>query len=329
MGDVLAFAEQRGGEPRRAAHEAVSAARNIADAVGGEVHAVAIGTEGLAEGAGSLGEYGADRVRVAENDAFEYYQPDGYADVLEAAIREGDYDAVLYPATPVGNDLAPRVAARLDLPLATEATGLGVEEGRIVITRPMYAGKIFATVILDASPAMISLRPNVFTAEASPRDAEVESMDASTDPADWRVHVRGIEAAGDEALDVAEAPMVVSGGRGMQAPENWNLLEDLRDAIGGDRCALGASRAVVDAGWRPHAEQVGQTGKTVAPRLYIAVGISGAIQHLAGMRTAGTIVAINKDPDAPIFQVADYGIVGDAFEVVPALAEAIGVAREE
>ncbi|MFW6078656.1 MAG: electron transfer flavoprotein subunit alpha/FixB family protein [Gemmatimonadota bacterium] len=320
---ILAIAEQREGRLRRVSNEVVSAARRIADALGGEVDALVLGPSGSADGVGSLGEYGADRVRVGEHDAFDRYSPDGFAAAITEVVGDGDYFAVLFPASAMGKDLAPRVAARLDLPLATEATGLAVEEGELVITRPMYAGKVFARVVLDGEPRLVSLRPNVFTPEPVGRDAEIEAIDVDADPDAWRVRVRELQAADGKELDVAEAPVVVSGGRGLQDPDNWTMLEELRDAIGGSRCALGASRAVVDAGWRPHAEQVGQTGKTVAPQLYFAIGISGAIQHLAGMRTAGTIVAINKDPEAPIFNVADYGIVGDAFDVLPRLTEAI------
>lgn len=326
--NVLAVAEQREGRLRRVSNEVVSAARRVADAVDGSVDAVVIGPPGSADDAVSLGEYGADRVRVGESDAFDRYSPDGFARAIADLVADDDYFAVFFPATALGKDLAPRVAARLDLPLATDATGLSVEDGDLVVVRPMYAGKVFAEVTLDGSPRLVSLRPNVFTPEPAPRDAEVDSLDVDVNPDDWRVRVRELQAADGKELDVAEAPVVVSGGRGLQGPDNWTLLEELRNAIGGSRCALGASRAVVDAGWRPHAEQVGQTGKTVAPRLYLAIGISGAIQHLAGMRTAGTIVAINKDPEAPIFNVADYGIVGDAFEVVPRLVEALRDARE-
>ncbi|MFW6200297.1 MAG: electron transfer flavoprotein subunit alpha/FixB family protein, partial [Gemmatimonadota bacterium] len=184
----------------------------------------------------------------------------------------------------------------------------------------------YAHTTVHASPAVFSLRPNVFQPVERSGAGVVETFTPDLDPDSWGSRVRGFEEAAGE-LDVAEASIVVSGGRGMGGPENWGLLEDLRDALG-DGAALGASRAVVDAGWRPHAEQVGQTGKTVAPRLYFAIGISGAIQHLAGMRTAGTIVAVNKDPEAPIFEVADYGIVGDLFEVVPRLAEEIRALKD-
>jgi electron transfer flavoprotein alpha subunit len=232
---------------------------------------------------------------------------------------------VLFAASAAGKDIAPRVAARLDLPLATEATDLAVEDGRLVVTRPVYAGRAFARLTLDGTPAIVSLRPNVFRAEERPAAGTVEKIEVADGP-ESRVRVREVPAASGGAVDVGEAAIVVSGGRGMKGPENWHMLEALRDAIG-PGTGLGASRAVVDAGWRPHAEQVGQTGKTVSPQLYFAVAISGAMQHLAGMRSASTIVAINKDADAPIFKVADYGLVGDAQEVLPRLTEEIGKVR--
>jgi electron transfer flavoprotein alpha subunit len=320
--NVLAIAEQRDGALRRVSQEVVSAARDLADALGGEVHALVMGPPGTADAAGELGRWGADRVRVVEHEAFTQYNPEGFAQAAVAAARDGEYFAVLVPATAAGKDLAPRLAARLDVPLATDATAIAIEDGELVVTRPVYAGKAFARVALEGAPRLVSLRPNVFRPQERPRAGTVERHDAGLRPEEWRVRVREVVAAAAERPDVTEAEVVVSGGRGLRGPENWGMLEALCDAIG-PRCTLGASRAVVDAGWRPHAEQVGQTGKTVSPRLYIAVGISGAIQHLAGMRTANVIVAINKDPDAPIFKVADYGIVGDAFEVVPRLTEEI------
>src|SRR5437867_3619191 len=198
----------------------------------------------------------------------------------------------------------------------------GIEGGAIWATRPVYAGKALLKVKLLARPALLSLRPNVFTPVERPRAAAAETAKVDVPERGGRVVVREIKAAAAGALDVAEAPIVGSGGRGLKEPANFRLLEELARAFGG-KAAVGASRAVVDAGWRPHADQVGQTGKTVSPTLYVAVGISGAIQHLAGMRTSKVIVAINRDKDAPIFKVADYGIVGDLFEIVPKLAEEI------
>jgi len=322
MADVLAFAEQRDGEIRGAAREAVSAAARVAPGLGGQVKALVLGGPGISGGAADLGRFGASVVEVVEHEALADYNAQGYAAAVAERIQAGGYGAVIFPATTLGRDLAPRVAALLDVPLASDVTGLEVDGGALVAVRPVYAGKAFARVRLNAAPACVSIRPNVFQPVESPAAGTVESVTAAVDPGSWKVRVVERKAAGDGALDVTEATIVVSGGRGMKDPSNWNLLEGLRDAIG-DGVALGASRAVVDAGWRPHGEQVGQTGKTVAPKLYVAVGISGAIQHLAGMRTSGTIVAVNKDPDAPIFNVADYGIVGDLFEVLPRLTEEV------
>jgi electron transfer flavoprotein alpha subunit len=322
MADVLAFAEQRDGEVRGVAREAVSAAARVAPGLGGRVHALILGAPGIGAAAAGLGRFGAAVVRAAEHPALAHYSAEGYAAVVADQARSGGYAAVIFPATTLGKDLAPRVAALLDVPLAGDVTSLDVEGGALKALRPVYAGKAFAHVRLDAAPAMVTIRPNVFQPVESPAAGAVETYAPAVDPGSWKVRLVERKAAGDGALDVAEATTVVAGGRGMKDPSKWALLEALRDAIG-DGAALGASRAVVDAGWRPHGEQVGQTGKTVAPKLYIAVGISGAIQHLAGMRTSKTIVAVNKDPDAPIFNVADYGLVGDLFEVLPRLTEEV------
>ncbi|HUF51370.1 MAG TPA: electron transfer flavoprotein subunit alpha/FixB family protein [Longimicrobiales bacterium] len=317
MANVLAIVEQRDGTLRRISEELVTAAKQVADGVGGQVHVLVIGST---DGADALGKFGAEKVTVATGDGADDYTPDVHAATVAEHVRGGDWFAVLFGASAQGRDLAPRVAGLLDLPLAGDATALDVDGGELVITRPVYAGRAFAKVVINAEPRLVSVRPNVIRPVESQGAGTVEKGDvASTTP---RMKVREVKESGGGTLDVAEAPIVVSGGRGMRDPEHWNLLEALRDALG-NTAALGASRAVVDAGWRPHAEQVGQTGKTVSPQLYFAVGISGAMQHLAGMRSASTIVAINKDPDAPIFKVADYGIVGDAHEVLPKLTEAI------
>jgi electron transfer flavoprotein alpha subunit len=277
----------------------------------------------LSDTAGELGRFGAEKVLVTEAEALSDYHPQGYSQVIREAVQSGGYDVVVFPATAQGKDLAPRAAALLDVPLAGDITGFRVEDGALVAVRPVFAGKAFASVGFSASPALISIRPNVFSARENPAAGGVEGFTPEgMNPGGWTVRLREFQPSGGGSKDVAEASIIVTGGRGMKGPENWGLLEELRDALG-DEAALGTSRAVVDAGWRPHAEQVGQTGKTVAPKLYFALGISGAIQHLAGMRTSQTIVAVNKDPDAPIFQVADYGIVGDLFEVVPRLTEEV------
>ncbi|MGH7458517.1 MAG: electron transfer flavoprotein subunit alpha/FixB family protein [Longimicrobiaceae bacterium] len=317
---VLAFAEARDGELRKVSHEAVTAARSIADQLEAEVHAVVFGTPGVGERAKVLGRYGADKVLAAESASFELYRAGDFAHLLVDLIQERGYGTVVFPASALGKDLAPRLAARLGVPCVTECTGLEVEGQAVVATRPVFAGKAFVRQELSSKPVVLSIRPNVFTPRESPRDAALETVEPAVGQ-DQGARVTEVRAASGEKLDVAEAPVVVSGGRGLQNPDNFKLLEELADALG--NAAVGASRAVVDAGWRPHADQVGQTGKTVAPTLYFAVGISGAIQHLAGMRTAKIVVAINKDADAPIFKVADYGIVGDLFEIVPRLTEEV------
>lgn len=322
MAAIFAFAETRDGELRKSAREVLTAARQLADETGAEVHAVVLGPAGIQDAATALGRWGADRAWVGESDVFQRPSAEGATTVLANFIREHACDIALFPATAMGKDLAPRVAARLGVGYASDCTVLDMEGGALVVTRPEYAGKVLTRVRFGETPAVLSIRPNVFTPRESPREAPVEMLDVSMSAADLGSVVREIRAAAGETLDVSEAPIIVSGGRGMREPENFHLLEELAAAFGG-KAAVGASRAVVDAGWRPHGEQVGQTGKTVSPTLYFAIGISGAIQHLAGMRTSRFIVAINKDPEAPIFKVADYGLVGDLFEIVPRLTEEV------
>jgi electron transfer flavoprotein alpha subunit len=318
---VLAVLEQRDGVLRKVSHEVVTGARRLADALGpgATVEALVLGA-GPIQGVESLGGFGADTVVVATNPALGRYAPEGYAQAVAGRAKDGGHAAIFLSASATGKDLAPRVAARLGLPLAADVIDVTSEGGAVVATRPVYAGKALLKVKITARPAVLSLRPNVFTPVQRPKPGAVETVRVEVAPG--RVTVKEIKAAEAGALDVAEAPIVISGGRGLKEPANFRVLEALAAAFGG-KAAVGASRAVVDAGWRPHADQVGQTGKTVSPTLYIAVGISGAIQHLAGMRTSKVIVAINRDKDAPIFKVADYGIVGDLFEVVPRLTEEI------
>jgi electron transfer flavoprotein alpha subunit len=322
MTTILAVGEQRGSALRKVSLEVVTAARRLGDAVGASVDAI-VCAPGPVGDADQLGRFGADRVLTAAHADFALYNPDGYA----AAVAEAGKGAtaIVFAATALGRDLAPRVAARLGVGLASDVTEFSAEGGKVVVTRPVYAGKALQRIRLDGTPALLSIRPNTVQPVASGKAGTAGSV--AVPAFTQRVKVTAIKAAAAAALDVAEAPIVVSGGRGLKEPQHFQLLEELAAALG--NAAVGASRAVVDAGWREHGAQVGQTGKTVSPGLYVAVGISGAIQHLAGMRTAKTIVAINRDKDAPIFKVADYGIVGDLFEVVPRLTAEVKKLRGE
>jgi electron transfer flavoprotein alpha subunit len=315
--DVLVIAEIREGTPKKISFEMLGEGKRIAEKLGGSVQAIALG-HGVGDAASSLAHYGADKVFVADDSTLEHYTAEGYANVLANLIEQTQPALVLLGATTTGKDLAPRLAARLGVGLASDCTGFAVQDGELLLTRPIYAGKAIATVKQAVRPYMATIRPNVFpTLEADPsREAEVESIPA--DAGDIRAKVVDmIKEAGDR-IELTEADIIVSGGRGLKAPENFTLIEELAGVLG---AAVGASRAAVDAGWKDHSYQVGQTGKVVTPTLYIACGISGAIQHLAGMKTSKYIVAVNKDPEAPIFKVADYGIVGDLFKVVPVLSE--------
>ncbi len=312
---VLAFAEQRDHKLKKPAFEVVRAARTLADQIKGEVIALVVG-DSVERIAGELGTFGAHRVVAVEDSRLAQYSTTAYSKIVaEIAAKEGA-NVVFLSATAMGKDCGPRIAVRLDAGLAADCTAIRVENGEIIATRPIYAGKALTDVKITSNAKVFSLRPNVFTAgTGNGPAASVEK--ASVALADEDFSAKVIEVAQSTGrLDVAEADIIVTGGRGLRGPENFKMIEELAGVLGG---AVGASRAVVDAGWRPHDEQVGQTGKTVSPSLYIAIAVSGAIQHLAGMSSSKYIVAINKDKDAPIFQVADYGIVGDAFEIVPAL----------
>lgn len=324
MADVLAVAELRDGALRPVAKETVSAGRTLAEALGGRLDVVALGPPGSAESAKALAGLGADRILVAEDPSWSEYAPDAAVRAIERTAAAGAYGAIVFGASAQGKDLSARAAAKLGRSLAAEVTEIAVEDGRVLVTRPVYAGKAYGRFAFRGAPALLSIRPNVFPVVE--RSGAGEVVPLSVDATEPRTRVLRIERGERERLDVREAGTVVAGGRGLQGPENWSLLEDLADALGAD-ATLGASRAVVDAGWRSHSEQVGQTGKVVSPNLYFAIGISGAIQHLAGMRTAKVIVAVNRDPEAPIFGVANYGIVGDVFEVVPRLTEEIRALR--
>ncbi len=326
MAAFFAFAESRDGSLRKVAFEAVTAARQAADAAGGgEVHALVVGAPGIAAKAEELGRYGADVVAVVEQPALERYSPEAFAATAAGRIKSGGYRAAFFPASAQGRDLAPRVAARLGVSLASDVTSFELQGDALLARHPAFTGKIIVTLRLAGAPALVSLRPGAIAAVEQPRNARVEKVEPAMDAGAARVRVTEMSQGGGAKLDLGEAPIIVSGGRGLRGPENFKLLEDLAAAFG--NAAVGATRAVTDDGWRPATDQIGQTGRVVSPDLYLALGISGAIQHLAGMRTAKTIVAVNKDKDAPIFKIADYGIVGDLFEIVPRLTEEIRKVR--
>jgi electron transfer flavoprotein alpha subunit len=327
MANVFAFVETRGTDVRKVGLEAVTAARMLADkSGGGEVHALLLGPPGIAAKASQLGQYGADVIVVVEHAGLANYSPEVATATVADRIKSGDYRAAVFSTTAQGRDLAPRVAARLDVSVVTDVLSFEIEGDSIVVRHPMNIGKVIATIAIAAKPAIIAMRPNVIAPAQNAKDGRVENAQPGIDPAAARVKVIETKLGGGGKLDLAEAPVVIAGGRGLKSAENFKLVEDLASAFG--NAAVGATRAVTDDGWRPHSDQIGQTGRLVSPQLYIAVGISGAVQHLAGMRTSKTIVAVNKDKDAPIFKVADYGIVGDVFEVIPALTEAVREAKK-
>lgn len=326
MADVLVFAETRAGELRKVALEAVTAARGLADKDGGMVHALVLGAPGIASKASQLGQHGADVVLVVEHPALANHSAEVAAATAAARAKEGSYGAVIFSASAQGKDLAPRVAAKLGVPMAADVLAFEKTGNGIAAKHPGYASKVVQTLTLSAQPAILSLRPGAFTPVANAKAGTVEMLAPAMDPAAARVVVKEMVQGRSGKPDLGEAPVVVSGGRGLKAAENFRLVEELADAFG--NAAVGCTRAVADDGWRPQSDQIGQTGRTVSPDLYVAVGISGAIQHLAGMRTAKTIVAINRDKEAPIFKVADYGIVGDALEIVPALTAAVREAKK-
>jgi electron transfer flavoprotein alpha subunit len=318
MPTIVTFAEHREGRLRRPSLETLSEARRLADALGATVQTVLVGS-GIAALAGEAGAYGADRVHVFDQAEFSAYATEPWARVVAKVIADEKATAALVPSTAMGRDLAPRVAARVGAGLASDCVALAARDGRLEARRPMYAGKVFATVGWEGDPQMATLRPNVFPLGPRQDGRAFETVTGAPDDTTARARVVRVEATAAGKVELTEAQVIVSGGRGLKGPENFHLVEDLAQALGG---AAGASRAIVDAGWVDHQLQVGQTGKTVSPTLYVAAGISGAIQHLAGMSSSKVVVAINKDPDAPIFKAASYGIVGDLFEVLPRLTEA-------
>lgn len=312
--NILVFVEQRDKKIKKSAFEAITAARGIAHDLGGKVTALLVGS-GIDDIAGELGPYGASKVVLVDDARLSQHSNTAYAKVIaEIAVQESAH-VVFLPATQMGKDIAPRVAVKLNAGIASDCIALKIDGGEIIASRPVYAGKAIADVTVKTPVKVFTLRPNVFAAVSGPSAATIEKVSVTLEESDFSSIVRDVRVASGRP-DLTEADIIVSGGRGLKGPENFHLIENLADVLGG---AVGASRAVVDAGWRPHDEQVGQTGKTVSPTLYVACGISGAVQHLAGMSSSKYIVAINKDKDAPIFQVSAYGIVGDVFEILPEL----------
>jgi electron transfer flavoprotein alpha subunit len=319
---IWIVAEQREGELRKISFELTSEARRLADQMGQSVTAILLGSN-MKGKAAELGKYGADKVIVADDDRLATYTTDAYASVIAQLAQSGEPAIILLGASVQGKDLSGRLAARLGVGMVQDCVAFSLENGNLVAKRPIYAGKAYATVTFKNSvPQIATARPNVLELNEPDGSKSAEVVDAEFSLDDSQLKTKVVEIIQEEGakVDLTEAERIVSGGRGMKGPENYTILEELADIID---ATVGASRSAVDSGWRPHSDQVGQTGKVVSPNLYIACGISGAIQHLAGMSTSKYIVAINKDPEAPIFQKADYGIVGDLFEVVPALTEEI------
>ena len=322
MPNIAVFIEQRDGVLKKVAWQMMSEARRIADTTGGKVWSVFLGTDASAAAA-EAGKYGADKVFSASGEEFNQYNSEIYGTALAAFCKSAGPDILLIGSTAMGKDLGPKVAAKLECACISDAVGLKYE-GSWEVRRPIFAGKCFADVTPKWAMTVVGIRPNAFILEEKAGPATGETFDAGTSGIDPKAVVKNIESGDGGKIELTEAEIIVSGGRGIKGPENFELIEKLAESLG---AAAGASRAIVDAGWVDYSNQVGQTGKTVGPNLYIACGISGAIQHLAGMSSSKCIVAINKDANAPIFKVADYGIVGDMFEIVPTLTDEIGKIR--
>ena len=316
---VWIVAEQRYGAFRKISFEIASTARKLADQLGEEVSAVLLGS-GIEGIAGELGKYGVDKVFVADQPIFEPYTTDAHAAAIAKVVKENNPSILLFGASAQGKDLSARLVGKLATGMATDCVDVKIVDGRVLALRPMFAGKCYGEIVVSSFPQMASLRPNVFPAVENSKSPEIIKFDPALDSSQLKTKVLEVQKDTGGKVDLTEANIIVSGGRGMKGPENYVILDELADVLG---ATVGASRAAVDAGWRPQKDQVGQTGKVVSPNLYIACGISGAIQHLAGMGTSKYIVAINKDPDAPIFARADYGIVDDLFKVVPELTKEV------
>ena len=322
MPNIAVFIEQRDGALKKVAWQMISEARRLADTAGGEVWGVFLGPDATAAAA-EAGKYGADKVFTAAGGDFAVYNSEIYGTAMATFCKAQTPDVLLIGATAMGKDLGPTVATKLGCACVSDAVGLKFD-GSWEVRRPIFAGKCFTDVTWTTPTAVVGIRPNAFIVAEKGGTAAVETFDAGVAGLTPRAVVKSVAASAGGRVELTEAEIVVSGGRGIKGPENYPLIEKLAAALG---AAAGASRAIVDAGWVDYSHQVGQTGKTVGPKLYIACGISGAIQHLAGMSSSKCIVAINKDAAAPIFKVADYGVVADLFDVVPALTDEIGKIR--
>ena len=324
---ILILAEHEGGAVRETTFELVALAHRLAGEGGwsaADVKALLIG-DGIGELAKGMAARGAAEVIYAEGEAVKEYTSDGYTRVLESVIKAESPDIVLASHTPNGWDCAPMAAAGLGVPIATECSNIAFEGGRPLFTRKAFNGKFIQVMDLgDAKPKIATVQKGATAAFTGRTQGTVRAIPAGVDAATLRTRFVGIKKSESGGVDLSQAPVIVSGGRGVGAPEKFGVIKDLAAALGGQ---IGASRPVTDMGWLPHEHQVGSSGVTVNPKLYIACGISGAIQHIVGMKGSGYIIAINKDPDAPIFGVADVGIVGDLFEIVPALTKAVKEAK--
>jgi len=312
---VLAIAEQSEGIFRKVTYEALSEGKRIADSLGCDLTALVLGS-GIENNAKELGKYGAERIIVVDQQVLGEYLNDAYTNVIGDVLRKEKPAVVIIGASTQGKDLSARLSARLGAPLVMEGVAIRVENGKLVVTRPMYGGKILADTVLEGEPQIVAFRPNAIRIEESTGTGSVEVVDVDIGKTQVKFIEKRLETG---KVELTEADVIVSGGRGMGG-DDYTVVEELAGALGG---AVGASRAAVDEGWRSASDQVGQTGKVVSPALYIACGISGAIQHLAGMGTSKVIVAVNRDSEAPIFSKADYGIVGNLFEVLPLVTDEI------
>ncbi len=324
MGSILIVAEIQNGGIREASYEVATIANQVASATDRTVKSLVAGKDidALAQ---EFAKKGGGEVFAADHELLQNYSSDAYHVALAAAVEAAEDDIVLFSNTPSGWDMAPRLAAALDAGFVSDCFSIDVEDGVIVYHRRVFNGKLDARIVATSDRTVITVQPGAVAAFDGTTDGSVSKLDLNLAADDLRTRFVEIKAAESKGVDLSKADIIVSGGRGVGAPEKFTeVIQPLADALGG---AMGASRPVVDAGWLPHAYQVGSSGQVVQPKLYIACGISGAIQHLVGMKTSNFIIAINKDPDAPIFEVADLGVVGDLLELVPALTSAVQEAK--